>query len=42
MEPRQRTFLIDSHQATVAGDVAGEDGGQAPLRSLLGHAVTYV
>ena len=27
IEPRQRAFLVGSHQAAVAGDVAGEDSG---------------
>jgi hypothetical protein len=27
IEPRQRAFLVGSHQTGVAGDVAGEDRG---------------
>jgi hypothetical protein len=27
IEPRQRTFLVGSHQTAVAGYVAGEDSG---------------
>jgi hypothetical protein len=26
IEPRQRAFLVGTHQAAVSGDVAGEDG----------------
>jgi hypothetical protein len=27
IEPRQRALLVGAHQAAIAGDVAGEDGG---------------
>jgi hypothetical protein len=37
IEPRQRTLLVGSHQAAVASDVAGEDGGKPTFYTAFGH-----
>src|SRR5262249_24962709 len=37
IEPRQRTLLVGSHQAAVASDVAGEDGGKPTFYTTFGH-----
>jgi hypothetical protein len=33
----ESTFLVNAHQAAVAGNIGREDGGQSPFNTRLGH-----
>jgi hypothetical protein len=37
VEPPKRSFLVDAHQPTVAGNIASEDRAQPPLYPVAGH-----
>jgi hypothetical protein len=37
IKPRQRAFLVGSHQAAVTGDIPSEDGSQSPFDTCFGH-----
>lgn len=37
VEALKRALFVCTHEPAVAGDIAGEDGGQSPFNALFGH-----